>query len=107
MIDEILIGLFGAALFGRLGKSRRARLLARVFFGLLGAGLGVAGAIHVARGGVVGANDAMRVTMAALFGFLAAFFLFNVALGRKWRWPGVMFAVSLVALFVTRLAFGP
>jgi hypothetical protein len=107
MIDEILAGLFGEALFGRLGRSRRAQLLFRHFFGLLGAALGVAGAIHVGRGGVAGAGDAMRVAMVALFAFFAAFFLLNVALGRKWRWPGVMFVVSLVALFVTRLAFGP
>lgn len=44
--------------------------------------------------------------MVAMFAFLAAFFLFNVALGRTWRWPGVLFAFSFVSLFVTRILFG-
>ncbi|HEX9798686.1 MAG TPA: sulfatase [Thermoanaerobaculia bacterium] len=35
MVDDILAGIFGEAVFGRLGRSRRAQLLARRFFGLL------------------------------------------------------------------------
>ena len=37
MFDDWLSELFGEAVFGRLGHSRRAQLLARMFFGLLGA----------------------------------------------------------------------
>lgn len=107
MIDEILVGLFGEAVFGRLGHSRRAQLLFRVFFGLVGAGLGVAGAILFARDQRFAAIRPMQISMIATFAALAAFSLFNVALGRKWRWPGGLFVVSFVAIFVTRIAFGP
>lgn len=49
----------------------------------------------------------MLASMIAVFGSLAAFFLFNVALHRPWRWPGLGFVLSFVALFVTRVLFGP
>jgi hypothetical protein len=107
MIDEILVELFGEMVFGRLSRSRRAQLLFRVFFGLLGAGLGVFGAVHFVRGGQdLGGNSAMRASMIAMFVFLASFSLFNIALGRKWQWPGIGFVVSFVALFASRLIFG-
>lgn len=107
MIDDILAPLFGEAAFGRLSRSRRAQLLFRLFFGLLGAALGVIGAFHFALATDLTANTAMRFSMVAVFVFLAAFCLFNVALGRKWRWPGRLFVVSFVALFGTRLLLGP
>ena len=107
MIDEILGPLIGEAAFSRLSPSRRAQLLFRLFFGLLGATLGVIGAFHFARASDLTANTAMRLSMVAVFVFLAAFFLFNVALGRKWRWPGMLFVVSFVSLFGTRLLLGP
>jgi hypothetical protein len=105
MIDDILADLFGEAVRSRLGSSRRAELIARVFFGLLGAGLCAAGAVHFVRS-VAPGHTAMSASMVAMFVFLAAFFLFNVALGRTWRWPGVLFATSFVSLFVTRILFG-
>lgn len=105
MIDELLVHLFGEAVFGRLGASRRAQLIARLFFGLLGAGLCAAGALLLLRR--VDAGPAMRAGMAAFLAFLAAFWLFNVALGRKWRWPGIMAIATLTAVIVVRLAFGP
>lgn len=107
MIDDILADLFGEAVFGRLSRSRRAQLLFRLFFGLLGAGLGVAGAVHFALKTDLTQNFAMRFSMIALFVFLACFSLFNVALGRKWRWPGVLFVFSFASLFATRIIFGP
>jgi hypothetical protein len=88
MIDDLLGGLFGEAVFGRLSRSRRAELLARLFFGLLGAGLGVAGAVHFARRPDLTGNTPMWLSMIAMFVFLASFSLFNVGLGRTWRWPG-------------------
>jgi len=51
-------------------------------------------------------NIAMRASMVATFVFLASFSLFNVALGRTWRWPGLLFAASFGMLFVSRIAFG-
>jgi hypothetical protein len=44
--------------------------------------------------------------MIALFTFMASFSLFNVALGRRWRWPARLFLLSLVALFASRVLFG-
>ncbi len=105
VVDDILVEIFGRAVFGRLGESRRAQLLARVFFGLLGTVLCTAGAVHFVRT-VASRNTAMSMSMVAMFVFLAAFCLFNVALGRTWRWPGVLFVVSFVSLFVTRILFG-
>jgi hypothetical protein len=106
MLDDLLGQLFGEAISRRIPSSRRAQLLVRVFFGLLGAGLGVAGAVHFARRMDPGTNIPMWLSMIALFGFLASFSLFNVALGRRWRWPGLLLIASFVALFVTRIAFG-
>jgi len=106
MIDDLLGELFGEAVFGGLGRSRRAQLLFRVFFGLLGAGLGFGGAVYFSSRGLETTNLAMHASMIAVFVFLGAFFLFNVALGRRWRWPGIGFVASFVALFATRILFG-
>ena len=103
----MLASLFGEVLLGRLAPSRRAKLLGRLFFGLLGMALGVAGAVHMSRRFGDLQNPAMRTSMVAVFVFLACFSLFNVALGRAWRWPGVLFVASFVSLFITRIAFGP
>jgi hypothetical protein len=106
MMDDLLAHLFGEAVFGKMGHSRRAQLLFRIFFGLLGAGLGVAGAVHFGLRADFTGNGPMRLSIIALFAFLASFSLFNVALGRKWRWPAVLFVVSLVSVFATRIIFG-
>jgi hypothetical protein len=106
MMDDLLAHLFGEAVFGKMGQSRRAQLLFRVFFGLLGAGLGVAGAIHFGLKIDFTQNTPMRFSIIALFAFLASFSLFNVALGRKWRWPAMFFLVSLVSVFATRIFLG-
>lgn len=105
MIDEILVGLLGEAAFGRLGRSQRAQLLARLFFGLLGCALGIVGAVYMQQRQGIG-NAAMRGSMVAVFVFLACFCLFNVALARTWRWPGVLLIVSFIALVAVRILFG-
>ena len=107
MIDEALVQIFGEAVFGRLGTSARSRLLARLFFGLLGAALGVVGAFVIAERTASSPSLALRVSIVALFVFLSAFSLFNVAFARSWRWPGVLLVASLLATFVARIAFGP
>jgi hypothetical protein len=48
----------------------------------------------------------MRLSMVGVFVFFGCFWLFNVAFARKWRWPGWLFALSFVMLFVTRILFG-
>jgi hypothetical protein len=107
VIDDILADVFGGLAFGRLGRSKRAQLVARLAFGLLGAALAVIGAWHFALAALPGAGSAMRASAVALFLFLGCFSLFNVALARRWRWPGRLFLASLLALFVARIAFGP
>jgi hypothetical protein len=107
MIGDILAGLIGEAAFGRLGRSQRAQVVFRVGFGLLGASLGIAGAVHFARRPEPITNLPMHASMLAVFVFFACFWLFNVAMLRRWRWPGVGFVVSFVALFATRIFLGP
>ena len=105
MVGEILAEIIGRALAGRVGEARRTQLVVRVFFGLLGTVLCTSGAVHFVRT-IAPRHTAMSMCMVAMFVFLAAFCLFNIALGRTWRWPGVLFAVSFVALFATRILFG-
>ena len=106
MLDDVLAGLLGEAVFGRLRHTRRAELIARVFFGLLGTALGLVGALYLPRT-VETRNPFFLGSMIALFLFLSCFCLFNVALARPWRWPGLAFICSLVLIFVTRIAWGP
>jgi hypothetical protein len=106
MIGELLAELFGEAVLGRLGRSRQAQLIARLCFGLLGTGLCGFGAIHFMLKADLTNNVAMRGSMVAVFVFLACFSLFNVALARKWHWPLLLFIVSFVALFISRILFG-
>ena len=107
MIGDLLAELIGEAAFGRLGRSQRAQVVFRVVFGLLGFALGVLGAIHFWRRPEPITNAPMYASMLALFVTFACFWLFTVAMKRSWRWPGLGFIVSFVALFVTRIFFGP
>jgi zinc transporter ZupT len=84
MIDDLLGELFGEAVFGRSSRSRRAQLLARLFFGVLGALPGFIGAVHFTVNRPEVTNPVMQTSMIAVFLFLACFSLFNVALGRRW-----------------------
>jgi hypothetical protein len=106
MIDDVLEGLFGEYLRSRVPHSKRAELLTRVFFGLLGAGLGLAGAWYFAARADVGGRVTMRATMILTFLFMSCFWLFNVALLRTWRWPMVMTAGSFIATILVRLIIG-
>ena len=107
MIGELLAGLLGEALAQRLGDSRRTQTLLRIGFGLLGTGLSIAGFMHFMLRVDPCRNAPMHASMLLLFAMLACFCLFNVALLRRWRWPGGFFVLALVALFVTRFALGP
>jgi hypothetical protein len=107
MLDDLLGHLFGEVVLGRLSRSRRAQLLFRLFFGLIGAALGGAGAVHFALQPDLTSNLALRASMLAMFVCLASFSLFNIALGRRWRWPGLGFVASFAALFASRIALGP
>ena len=107
MMDDLFADLFGDADLDELGKSRRAQRIVRWVVGLLGAGLLGYGTIRFALHAGPADNLAMRTGMAALLASLACCFLFNVALARMWRWPAAFAVLSLVALVVSRLAWGP
>ena len=47
-----------------------------------------------------------RLAGALLFVFLGAFFLLNVALGRRWSWPWKGFVAAFALLFLVRILFG-
>lgn len=51
--------------------------------------------------------DEIRLSFVALLLALACFWLFNGALLRRWRWPGIPFVASFVFLLLTRLLFAP
>jgi hypothetical protein len=105
MIDEMLVHIFGEAVFGRIGHSKRSQLIARLGFGVLGAGLAVVGAVYFARLDAA-MHAPTRACMVLVFAGLACLSLFNVALARKWRWPALLFAASFVALFALRIGLG-
>ncbi|MGE5927688.1 MAG: hypothetical protein ACM357_10050 [Gemmatimonadota bacterium] len=104
MLDDLLVHLFGQAVFGRYDPSARTRLLVRLAFGLLGAVLGVAGAAHVVSRAEPSPH--LRLAMAALLLSFGAFWLLNVGLARSWRWPGILTLASLIALIAARLLLG-
>jgi len=103
MFDDLLGELFGELALGRGRASRRAQLAARLFFGLLGAGLCGFGAVHLARQRLpagLGEFHALSVLFLAAIGLFA---LCVVALGRPWRWPGRLVVWSFVAMILARL----
>ena len=104
MLDDLLVHLFGQAVFGRYDPSARTRLLVRLAFGLLGAALGVIGAVHVLARPEPAAH--LRMAMAALLLSFGSFWLLNVGLARTWRWPGVLTVASLIALLAARFLLG-
>lgn len=106
MIDELLVQLFGEAVFGRYSPSRRTQLLVRLAFGLLGAALGIAGAAWMLLR-PDGASPPMRFALALLFISVGTFWLLHLGLARTWRWPGILVAASLVALIAARFILGP
>jgi len=106
MLGDILEGLFEGYIRSRGTPSRRWRILARLFFGALGAGLAAVGAIVIAGRADKGTLP-FRLSTILMFVAMASFFLFNVMLARKWPWPAILFVLGFVLMFATRIAFGP
>lgn len=106
MLDDLLGHLVGEVAFGRLSRSRRAQLLFRLFFGLLGAALGLIGANFFLTGPPDTRNIPMYASTIAVFLSLSAFSLFNIGMARPWKWPGVCFVASFVSMILSRLVFG-
>jgi hypothetical protein len=107
VLDDFLVQILGEKLFGRLGQTPRARRGARLFFGVLGAALGVIGAVHFATRPDLPANLSLRASITGTFVALTCVSLFNIGLARSWRWPGLLFIGCFVAMFVTRIVLGP
>lgn len=105
-LDDLLGQLFSEGLAEGLTSSRRVQLVARMLLGLVGAGLGLAGCFVFLTNPAMGGTPSMRLAMAATFFFVAAASAFNLMLGRRWRWPLAGIGISVVALFVSRIAFG-
>ena len=104
MLDDLIETLFDDVDLGLKG-SQRAQVIMRIFFGGLGLLLSLVGTWHMlfrAEGGLH-----LRLGMALMFAVLASFCLFNVCLLKRWRWPGRLFLVSFVLLFVLRIVLGP
>jgi hypothetical protein len=97
-LDDLLDGI---EIGGR--GSERVRRVLRVAFGLLGTGLSAAGAWHMLR---YDAGLPFRLAGVAFFLFFGAFWLVNVALGRRasWPWKGLVAAFAL--LFLVRILLG-
>ncbi len=75
----------------------------RLFFGILGTGLSTAG-MYFTMGFEAGLH--FRLAGAVMFFFLACFCFFNIALFKRWGWPGRFFLFSFGGLFVVRILFG-
>ena len=85
---------------------RRGQTVIRVLVGLVGALLALAGLYKGIVEGFGGAGLMFRAAGCLVFGFLLCLCMFNVALHRPWRWPGLGFVASLVAIFLVRVIFG-
>jgi hypothetical protein len=105
-LDDLLGRIFAESVLGGLGRTRRAQLLCRMFFGLLGTGLCLAGACHFLVNPPSAGSPALHLSMVGLFLAVASFFGFNVMLARRWTWPIIAIVASLVAMFAVRLLVG-
>ena len=105
MIGEILEEVVESAEVGP--GSRWSQTLVRMLFGVLGICLAAVGCQQVLFAELAGTGRHLQLVGALLFATLGAFCLFNVVLHRAYRWPGRAFLLSLVALFIARIALGP
>jgi uncharacterized BrkB/YihY/UPF0761 family membrane protein len=99
----MLFELFGEVAFGRLSRSRKAQVVCRVFFGLLGMGLGLAGAYHFLARAPAPSLRLMHASIISMFLFIAALSLFNIACKRAWRWPTLGAAASFIVLLAASI----
>ena len=88
-------------------RSRWLRGALRALFGLLGGGLGLAGAWQMLAPGSPFAGLPLQLAGALPFAALAAWSFGNVLLARRWRWPGLLLLASLPLLLLVRLVAGP
>lgn len=106
MLGDLVEGLIHGYIASRSRPTRRGQLAARAIFGTLGLALSIAGTL-VVPGRLATMNGPLRLSVLLVFASMGAFSLFNVMLARQWRWPGLLFVVSFVMVFVTRILLGP
>lgn len=106
MLGDILGEIVGRAIGSRIGDSPRTQVLFRFFFGLLGTVLAAIAIVYFVVSPPQTANVPFLASTLGLYVFLGCFSLFNIAFALPWRWPGFLFVVCLVMMFVTRIAFG-
>jgi hypothetical protein len=107
MVDDILLSIFGEALFERVGRWRWVALIVRLLAGLLGTGLCLVGAYRLGFESAYSQNLILRGAIVLLFGSFGSLWLFNVCLLHKWRWPLQWCVVSFALMFLARLLLGP
>jgi len=103
MIGDIIGDILGEVISGS-DPSKKAQALIRVLFGVLGVALSIAGMVKMFS---YDAGLAFRLAAIFLFAMLTCFCGFNIALFRKWKWPGRFLLLSLPLLFAVRIIFGP
>ena len=105
MLDDVLGEVAESVDLGP--GSKAGQRVVRLVFGLVGVVLSGAGVYSVTLGGLHDAGLHFKLAAALVFLALGAFCLCNVALYRQWRWPGRLFVLSFVGLFLTRIFLGP
>ena len=100
MLDDLFSGLFD---IGGGDLTKRKEFIIRLIIGIAGVALSIAGIVHMVD---YNAGLPFRLAGAAIFICLACFCGFNIAMQRKWRWPGRCFVLSFVGIFVVRIIFG-
>lgn len=104
---DLIESILEDADWGNLSQSKRAQFLFRVFFGLLGTFLGIAGVWKgMSDGFGTEGSLALRANVILLFFMLAAFCLFNIAMLRRWKWPWIGLVIAFLLLFPVRIIFG-
>ena len=103
MIGDIIGDIIGEIISSE-EPSKKAQAVIRILFGLAGVALSIAGAVKTVS---YDAGLAFRMAGLFMFGMLTCFCGFNIALFRKWKWPGRLLLLSLLLLFAVRIIFGP
>ncbi len=106
MFDDLLKDLLEDSVWGERTASPRMQRILRLVFGLLGAGLAIAGlVVTVARTG--GANPLMRLGFAGVFLAVFWFCAGTVILGRSPRGSAWLLGGSFATAFLARVIGGP
>ena len=102
MIGDIIGDIVGEIISGS-DPSKKFQAFTRVLVGLVGVALSIAGMVKMFS---YDAGLAFRLAAVFLFAMLACFCGINIALFKKWKWPGRLLLLSFPLLFVVRIIFG-